>query len=214
MSVGSTERVARLEEGIVVLRKLFHEQKVSHAGRFYRFEGVTIQPRPVQSPCPIWIASNPTGLTWKDGASAPEAVVERSFRRVARLADGWMTNKVSPDEFRRQWARITGMAREEGRDPTRLGSALYHNITINEDRQAALEESKAFLDTYYTSKFSARFVEGWTVAGSPKQCVEQVTAYLEAGIDHLALRLASWDQRGQLGRFLTEVAPALTAGRR
>jgi alkanesulfonate monooxygenase SsuD/methylene tetrahydromethanopterin reductase-like flavin-dependent oxidoreductase (luciferase family) len=214
MSVRASERVGRLEEGIVVLKKLFHEDKVSHTGRFYAFEGVTIAPHPVQNPCPVWIASNPTGLTWKGGASASDAVVERSYRRVARLADGWMTNKLSPDEFRREWARIASMARKEGRDPARLGSALYHNININEDRQAGLEESKAFLDTYYTSKFSPAFVEGWTVAGSPKQCITDLQAYFDAGVGHMALRLASWDQRGQLARFLNEVAPALGAGTR
>jgi alkanesulfonate monooxygenase SsuD/methylene tetrahydromethanopterin reductase-like flavin-dependent oxidoreductase (luciferase family) len=101
------------------------------------------------------------------------------------------------------------MAREEGRDPATLGSALYHNININEDRRAALEESKKFLDAYYTSNFSAAFVEGWTVAGGPKQCVEQIRAYLEAGLGHIAFRLTSWDQRGQLERFLAEVAPAV-----
>jgi alkanesulfonate monooxygenase SsuD/methylene tetrahydromethanopterin reductase-like flavin-dependent oxidoreductase (luciferase family) len=208
MGVRSSERVERLEEGIVVLRTLFGQANASHHGRFYAFEGVTLQPRPVQQPCPIWIASNPTGLTWRGGASAPGPLVERGFRRVARHADGWMTNKVSPDEFRRQWAEITRMAREEGRDPATLGSALYHNININEDRQAALEESKKFLDTYYTASFSAAFVEGWTVAGSPKQCVAQLRAYLDAGLGHVALRLTSWDQRGQLRRFLDEVAPA------
>jgi alkanesulfonate monooxygenase SsuD/methylene tetrahydromethanopterin reductase-like flavin-dependent oxidoreductase (luciferase family) len=208
MGIEASERVGRLEEGIAVLRKLFHERKVTHRGRFYQFEGVTIEPPPVQRPCPIWIASNPTGLTWKGGASASEAVVERAFRRVARLADGWMTNKVSPEEFRAQWSRIGAMAREEGRDPAALGSALYHNININEDRQAALEESKAFLDRYYSANFSAKFVEGWTAAGSPKQCVEQLRGYVDAGLSHIALRLTSWDQRGQLQRFLGEVAPA------
>src|SRR6185369_17907056 len=89
MSVKASERVGRLEEGIVVLRKLFAEDRVAHEGAFYQFDGVTIEPHPVQQPCPIWIASNPTGLTWKGGASASDAVVERSFRRVARYADGW-----------------------------------------------------------------------------------------------------------------------------
>ena len=208
MGIRSGERVGRLEEGIVILRRLFHEKKVSHDGRFYRFEDVTLEPAPVQQPCPIWIASNPTGLTWKGGASASEAVVERAFRRVARYADGWMTNKVSPDQFRRQWARITAMAREEGRDPARLGSALYHNLNINADRRAALEESKAFLDRYYSSNFSPAFVEGWTAAGSPQQCIAELARYFEAGMQHIALRLTSWDQRGQLKRFLSEIAPA------
>jgi alkanesulfonate monooxygenase SsuD/methylene tetrahydromethanopterin reductase-like flavin-dependent oxidoreductase (luciferase family) len=212
MGVRSSERVGRLEEGIEVLRKVFTGEKVSHQGRFYQFEGVRIEPRPVQQPCPIWIASNPTGLTWKGGASASDAAVERGFRRVARYADGWMTNKVSPAEFREQWARIGRLAWEEGRDPASLGSALYHNININEDRQQALEESKAFLDAYYTSRFSPAFVEGWTVAGSPAQCVAQLREYAAAGLGHVALRLTSWDQRGQLKRFLDEVAPALAGG--
>jgi alkanesulfonate monooxygenase SsuD/methylene tetrahydromethanopterin reductase-like flavin-dependent oxidoreductase (luciferase family) len=213
MGVRSHERVARLEEGIVILRKLFGERNVGHRGQFYQFEGVTLAPAPVQQPCPVWIASNPTGLTWKGGASASEAVIERNFRRVARLADGWMTNKVSPAEFRQQWARVAALARVEDRDPARLGSALYHNVNINEDRQAALEESKAFLDAYYSSSFAPAFVEGWTAAGSPARCIAELRAYAEAGLQHIALRLTSWDQRGQLKRFLAEVAPALAPDR-
>ena len=212
MGVKASERVARLEEGIEILRRLWSSASASYEGRFYCFEGVNVVPKPVQNPCPIWIASNPTGLTWRDGASAPGPVVERSLRRVARYADGWMTNKVSPDQFRGLWARVTEMAVEEGRDPAALGSALYHNINVNEDRQAALEESKTFLDTYYTSKFSPGFVEGWTVAGSPRQCIDELRAYFDAGLDHVTLRLTSWDQDGQLRRFLEEVAPAFAPG--
>lgn len=211
MGIQAKERPARLAEGIVILRKLFTERKASHRGRFYQFENVTLEPPPVQQPCPIWIASNPTGLTWRDGASAPEEVIERSLRRVARYADGWMTNKVSPVQFREQWARITKMAQEEGRDPTQLGSALYHNINIQENRQAALEESKAFLDKYYTSNFSTRFVEAWTAAGSPKECIRELKDYFNSGLQHITLRLTSWDQPGQLKRFLNEVAPAFAA---
>lgn len=211
MGIRSGERVARLEEGIAILRALFSGKAASHKGEFYAFADVKIEPAPVQQPCPIWIASNPTGLTWKGGASASAAAVERGLRRVARLADGWMTNKLSPDEFREQWARVTAMAREEGRDPARLGSALYHNININEDRAAALEETKTFLDTYYSSKFSPAFVEQWTIAGPPSRCIEELRAYFAAGLGHMALRLGSWDQQGQLRRFLDEVAPALTA---
>ncbi len=211
MGIQAKERPARLEEGIIILRKLFSEKRVTHYGRFYRLENVTLEPRPVQQPCPIWIASNPTGLTWRDGASAPEAVIERSFRRVARYADGWMTNKVSPEQFRQQWTRITAMAREEGRDPTKLGNALYHNINIQEDRRAALEESKAFLDRYYTSDFSATFVEGFTTAGDPKHCIQELKDYFNAGLQHITLRLTSWDQQGQFKRFLNEVIPAFAS---
>jgi alkanesulfonate monooxygenase SsuD/methylene tetrahydromethanopterin reductase-like flavin-dependent oxidoreductase (luciferase family) len=209
MGIASGERVERLEEGIAILRALFGGKGASHAGTFYRFDNVTLEPRPVQNPCPIWIASNPTGLTWKGGASASDAAVERGLRRVARLADGWMTNKLSPAEFREQFGRIQAMARQEGRDPAALGSALYHNININEDRAAALAETRTFLDAYYTSKFSEKFVEQWTVAGGPRECAEQLRAYFAAGLGHMALRLGSWNQKAQLGRFLNEVAPLL-----
>jgi len=163
MSIPSAERVGRLEEGIAILKTLFGGKNVSHHGRFYSFDNVTLEPRPVQQPCPIWIASNPTGLTWK------------------------------------------------GRDPAKLCSALYHNINITEDRQKGLEETKAFLDRYYTSNFSRQFVEQWTISGGPKQCVEELRAYFDAGVGHMALRFGSWDQVGQFKRFLGEVAPALPA---
>jgi alkanesulfonate monooxygenase SsuD/methylene tetrahydromethanopterin reductase-like flavin-dependent oxidoreductase (luciferase family) len=210
MGIASGERVERLEEGITVMRSLFSKKSASHAGRFYRFDDVTLQPRPVQDPCPIWIASNPTALTWKGGASASSAAVDRGFRRVARYADGWMTNKLSPAEFAEQFARIRAMAREEGRDPAALGSALYHNININEDRAAGLTEAKTFLDAYYTSKFTPQFVEQWTIAGGPADCARQLRDYFAAGLGHMALRLASWQQRAQLERFLGEVMPALS----
>jgi alkanesulfonate monooxygenase SsuD/methylene tetrahydromethanopterin reductase-like flavin-dependent oxidoreductase (luciferase family) len=209
MGIASAERVERMEEGIVILRTLFAGKGASHAGRFYRFDNVTLEPRPVQQPCPIWIASNPTGLTWKGGASASAAAVDRGFRRVARYADGWMTNKLSPAEFGEQFGRIRAMAREEGRDPAALGSALYHNINITGDRAAGLAEAKAFLDAYYSTKFTPEFVEQWTIAGPPKHCAEQLRAYFAAGLGHMALRLASWKQREQLASFLAEVAPAL-----
>ncbi|HET7340224.1 MAG TPA: LLM class flavin-dependent oxidoreductase [Methylomirabilota bacterium] len=209
MGIASGERVERLEEGITILRTLFGTKGASHAGRFYRFENVTLEPRPVQDPCPIWIASNPTALTWKGGASASSAAVERGFRRVARYADGWMTNKLSPAEFAEQFARIRALTREEGRDPAALGSALYHNINITEDRAAGLAEAKAFLDAYYTSKFTPQFVEQWTIAGPPAECARQLREYFAAGLGHMALRLASWQQRAQLERFLGEVMPAL-----
>src|SRR3989442_49557 len=168
MGIAAAERVERLEEGIVILRALFAEGKASHAGRFYRFDNVALQPKPVQRPLPIWIASNPTGLTWKQGASASAAVVERGFRRVAKYADGWMTNKLSPSEFAEQFGRIRAMAGEEGRDPTALGSALYHNLNVNEDRQAGLEETKKIVDPYYSTNFTAKFVEQWAITGKPK----------------------------------------------
>ncbi|HLI26725.1 MAG TPA: LLM class flavin-dependent oxidoreductase [Chloroflexota bacterium] len=49
---------ARFEEGIAVIKRLWTEPRVTHAGRFHRFRDVHLLPRPVQRPHPpIWIAA-------------------------------------------------------------------------------------------------------------------------------------------------------------
>jgi alkanesulfonate monooxygenase SsuD/methylene tetrahydromethanopterin reductase-like flavin-dependent oxidoreductase (luciferase family) len=53
-------------------------------------------------------------------------------------------------------------------------------------------------------------VEQWTISGAPRQCIDELRAYFDAGVGHMALRFGSWDQAGQFKRFLNEVAPALS----
>src|SRR5712691_2440845 len=55
MGIRSGERVARLEEGVAVLRALFGGKPATHKGEFYAFTDVKIEPAPLQQPCPIWI---------------------------------------------------------------------------------------------------------------------------------------------------------------
>ena len=64
---------------------------------------------------PIWITNNPQLI---EGIS--EKLVDRMQRRVARLADGWMTALATPDEFAGQWRRIVAHAKDLGRDPTQI----------------------------------------------------------------------------------------------
>ena len=71
---------------------------------------------------------------------------------------------------------------------------------------AALDESKAFLDKYYTSNFSMKFVEGFTTAEA-QQCIDELKAYFAAGIER-TLPATSWDQHKHLKRFLNS-GPAL-----
>jgi len=213
MGITSKDRIGRLEEGVALLHRLFTEERVTHHGRFYQLDGVTVEPRPVQRPLPIWIASNPTTVTYRVGQPVDRRNVERSFRRVARLADGWMTNKIPPAVFAEQWAIVREMTAEEGRDPTALGNVLYHNININPDRTQALAESTRFLNEYYTANFTPAFVEAWTTMGTPAQCIEQFEAYFAAGVQEIALRLTSWNQRRQFELFVGEVAPAFARNR-
>lgn len=67
-------RGARQAEQIEVMRKLWTEDLVDFSGRFHDLRAVSIVPRPVQQPIPIWLGG----------------VSEAVIRRAARLADGWM----------------------------------------------------------------------------------------------------------------------------
>ncbi|HEU5196991.1 MAG TPA: LLM class flavin-dependent oxidoreductase, partial [Methylomirabilota bacterium] len=136
--VADGERAARLVENIEICRKLWSDEHVSYKGRFRSFEDVTLQPRPLQVPCPIWIASNP-----RPPLAGP--ALERALRRVARLADGWMTTRLAPGLAAGNWAGIARYLKEEGRDPERFPTMAYHNVNLNPDRAAGLEESKRFL---------------------------------------------------------------------
>jgi len=197
--VADRDRADRLTENIEICRKLWSGDHVSFKGRFRSFEDVSVQPRPLQRPCPIWIASNPRGL-------AP-AGLERALRRVARIADGWMTVELVPGALASTWSKIAGYLTDEARDPATFPTMAYHNVNINPDRQAALEESKRFLDAYYGPVFSPSMVEAWTAAGSPAQCVQHLRALRRSGARAVTLRITSWQQAEQYRRLVGEVLP-------
>src|SRR5437762_3835884 len=48
-------RIERLEESLVILRRLFAGERVGHDGRHYRLDGARLEPRPVQPRIPILI---------------------------------------------------------------------------------------------------------------------------------------------------------------
>lgn len=203
MGLDPAKRAAMLEENIQVIRRLWAEEEVTFQGAFWRFEGARLEPKPVQRPLPIWIANNVQIVT------KSEAIMERALRRVARLADGWMTTHVWPREFAERWQRILRYTKDEGRDASAMRSSVYFNVNLNADREQALDESKRFLDTYYMTNNTRETLERWVAMGSPAEAVRRLREFADAGVDTLTIRFPSWDQRGQLRAFLREVAPAL-----
>lgn len=197
--VDNKARVERLSEWITILKRLWTEDNVTYEGKHYQFANVTVEPKPAAKPRPpIWIANNAFG---------DRAVIERTHRRVARHADGWQTSIADPSELEWRLADIRAKAQEVGRNPDELETHLYHNININEDREAALEESKRFLDIYYTMDYPMDFVDSWVATGSPEQCVEHLKVYERLGFDEVTVRITAWDQMGQLRRVINEVLP-------
>jgi alkanesulfonate monooxygenase SsuD/methylene tetrahydromethanopterin reductase-like flavin-dependent oxidoreductase (luciferase family) len=199
-NVPDTQRGARMAENIEICRRLWREDNVAYSGKFRSFQDVTISPRPVQKPCPIWIAANP-----------PPPQSEFAMRRVARIADGWMSVNIFPGMFSALWKSLGGYLVEEKKDPAAFPNIAYHNINIGPDRAAALEESKRFLDQYYGPVFSPAMVEAWTAAGTPDECAAHLRALVAAGAKSIALRITSWDQPGNFARLVADVIPRVLA---
>src|SRR6185436_3084393 len=83
MGVASKERPKRMEEMLEAMRVLWSSEHATFKGKYYSFDDVDLLPKPVQQPCPIYIAGTP-----RPGAIG-DAGVERALRRIARYADGW-----------------------------------------------------------------------------------------------------------------------------
>ena len=203
MGVESKERPARLEEMIQALRVLWSDEHASFKGKYYSFQDVNLLPKPAQQPCPIYIAGTPRSNQIGDSG------VERSLRRIARFADGWMTNQIELERFRDYVGRLRSMLLEEGRDPKAFKTVLYYGISVNADRDQAFREAKTFLDAYYQKDFSRQGVEIWNACGPVRHCVKSVEGFIEAGVDHVTIRPIGNDLSEQLRIYLEEVLPAL-----
>ncbi len=203
LNIDPASRMRRMEEAMDILRLTSSQEHASYQGQYYRFEDVTVLPRPVQQPIPIWVTANPDLAKTRN--------VETSFRRVARYGDGWMTTGRTPQEIEWSIDKIKGYATEIGRTlPDTFETCLYYNINVNEDREAAYAETKRFLDTYYGVDYARAFLERWVAFGSPEECVDNLRGFVDAGATTITLRLTGYDQERQFRRVTEEVLPAFS----
>ena len=125
------ERRKRMIENIHVLRHLWSKDNAPFDGEFTSFSNVTLEPKPVQRPCPIWLATNAERLS---KGQADSGGSEIALTRVGRIADGWMTHSVSPEGFRRSWEFVLQVGRDSGREMSGFDNILYHHINVNDDK--------------------------------------------------------------------------------
>ena len=100
-------RGQRVEEQLEVMRLLWTRELVTYAGRWHRVPDAGLNPLPVQRPIPIWMGGD------------SEVVI----RRMARLADGWITlPSFRPGPAGQETIdRLHGLIRQAGRDPAAFG---------------------------------------------------------------------------------------------
>jgi probable F420-dependent oxidoreductase len=110
MGVDPADRGALVDEVLPLLRRLWSEDGVEHVGPVYRFEGITVDPKPRQQPLDVWLGGN----------------VPSSLRRTGALADGWLPSMCSPEEVAAGRRVIEQTAVEAGRaiDPEHYGMSI------------------------------------------------------------------------------------------
>jgi alkanesulfonate monooxygenase SsuD/methylene tetrahydromethanopterin reductase-like flavin-dependent oxidoreductase (luciferase family) len=205
MGIKPDDRRKRMIENMQVLRHLWTNDDAPFEGQFVKFSGVTLEPKPVQNPCPIWLATNAERLSHGQADSGGS---DFALRRVGRVADGWMSHSVSPEGFQKSWEVILSAGREHGRDMSGFDHVLYHHINVNDDRDAALADSKKFLDLYYTANYSRERLEAWLTYGTPRDCIEHLKRYKANGCRRVTFRISTMgDPMAQLRRVTEEVLP-------
>ncbi len=92
-------RGRRMEEQVVILRRLWTEPLVTVDGRWHRIDDAGLNPMPLQRPIPIWFGGRD----------------QRMLRRAARMGDGWIPNYRSAEEARSALEAVRGYLEAEGR---------------------------------------------------------------------------------------------------
>ena len=82
LGVPVNERGAWLDEILPLARRLWSEDNVAHNGPLFCYEGISLQPRPLQNPLEVWLGGN----------------AKSALRRAGRLSDGWLPSLCTPEE--------------------------------------------------------------------------------------------------------------------
>jgi len=189
--IPENERGARMREGVEVMRKLWSGPDVTHQGRFYRFENVTIEPRPVGGPLDVWIG----------GQS------DLALKRVARYGDGWMPSFVTAREFAAGMEKLSAYGAELGRtiEPGEAGVLLLTHVS--RDAEGAREVARKFLER---APIPQEALDERTAIGTADEVIARLRGYVAAGCTKFILFpvAAAGELIPQIELFGREVQPA------
>ena len=191
VGISKKERAGRTDEMITLMRRLWTEESVTFAGKYFTVEDATITPRPWQKKGPpIWIG----------GRS------EAALRRTGHLGDGWLVSSVSPAEVEAGIKIIRRYATEANREvpEDHYGVLIPFYFADSADKASEVGgraiRPRADLST---SEFTA--------FGTPDRVRAKVQAYIAAGATKFIMRpcgpFAGW--RGQTEMLAREVIEPL-----
>jgi probable F420-dependent oxidoreductase len=128
LGVSFKDRAGMSEEQLQIFDMLWKEERPHFEGRYYRFDPVAVNPRPVQQPrFPIWIG----------GES------EAAQRRAARHGDAWFSYfvKTTAAELGDRYAKLRQWTADEGRDPASVKLCSVRPIDVTAEPVPQEEDS-------------------------------------------------------------------------
>jgi probable F420-dependent oxidoreductase len=189
--VDADRPVARFNEALALMKACWTEREINFDGRFWKLEGASMEPKPVQKPYPpVWF-----------GGSAPAGML-----RAVRHGDGFMG---AGSQTIAQFAEQVKVVREElsaqGREPDtfRIGKRVY--VQVEDDATRGRQRLEDALTRHYGRG-------GWSqhiLAGPAEECTAGIRAVADAGADLILLNPLI-DDAQQLERLAAEVIPALS----
>jgi probable F420-dependent oxidoreductase len=203
VGVSLSERGARTDESIDVMRLLWSGRPVSHHGRFFDFDDVEL--RAVRPPATTGPAGQPGGPPIIVSGRRPPAM-----RRAARLGDGWVPYLFSPDAYARSVQAIRDEAHAAGRDLERFEWMLYLYTSIRQDGERARADVATFLQGAY-GHLEPEKLQRIAPAGTPEEVAQRVQEYVDAGVRHVVISPAAPSDTLEVVRLAAEeVLPRLT----
>ena len=190
-------RGRRTDEMLHVIKRLWTEEHVSHHGRFFDFDDVTLLPGPIQQPHPpIWVS----------GRS------DAAMRRAALLGSGWYPYLFTVRRLKQSNEAITQIAAEAGRDLSDFHWGLNQPTSIMDNPDDALAQAvKNVGQRYVTADRNAEDIaKALCISGAPEDCVQSVQERIDAGVRDFNLSFLAPDIDGiykQMDTFSRRVIP-------
>jgi probable F420-dependent oxidoreductase len=182
----------RADEALAVMARLWTGERVTLAGKHYRYDGARIAPLPVQQPLPLWI-----------GGASP-----RSIRRTAEYGTGWVGGIQTPAQVAPVVAAIRAASAAAGRPIPEDHYGATFPYRFGSWDEPLVQQSAAAL-ARLAPECDAR---AYAAVGGAADVLARIDEYVAAGATKFVLRplaLGDDDLADQTERLIAEVLPAV-----
>ena len=202
------ERGRRTDEILDALRLLLTEDNATFEGRYYRFENVTIEPRPPKMP-EIWVAGG-SRIPDPEYHDAP-VLLDSVLKRILD-SDAWISRCSGNQEWvKRDWAQINAGMQEIGRPAGSLGFAHtnFTYIVDTTDRARAHEIQQPYFREVMGTHRTFEHLQECYLLGTPDDIVARLKDLEASGLEYAVLGPTS-DDLGQLDLINERIVSAFT----